>query len=149
MASLEPEIRLFRFADFEVDLATGELRKSGAKVKFGGQPFQILSILLERRGVLVTREELQKRLCPNTFVDVDHNLNTAINKIGRCWVTQPSIHVLLRPCRGGNIGLSVNWRHRFSPKFRYSWSDRTMALTPGAGSRSSRAFSPSWSFLQA
>src|SRR3979490_2259366 len=46
-----------------------------------GQPFQVLAILLERPGEVVTREELQKRLWPDTFVDVDHNLNTAINKI--------------------------------------------------------------------
>ena len=51
------------------------------KLKFSGQPFQVLAILLERAGEVVTREELQKRLWPNTFVDVDHNLNTAINKI--------------------------------------------------------------------
>ena len=51
------------------------------KLKFGGQPFQVLAILLERPGEVVTREELQKRLWPDTFVDVDHNLNTAINKI--------------------------------------------------------------------
>jgi Tol biopolymer transport system component/DNA-binding winged helix-turn-helix (wHTH) protein len=64
-----------------VDLHTGELRKAGVKQKFGGQPFQVLTILLERAGDVVTREELQKRLWPDTFVDVDHNLNTAINKI--------------------------------------------------------------------
>jgi Tol biopolymer transport system component len=57
------------------------LHKAGAKVKFGGRPFEILSVLLERHGELVTREELQKLLWPDTFVDVDHNLNTAINKI--------------------------------------------------------------------
>jgi len=57
------------------------LRKAGVKLKFGGQPSQVLSILLERPGELVTREQLQKRLWPDTFVDVDHNLNTAINKI--------------------------------------------------------------------
>ena len=81
MASVKPDTRLLRFADFEVNLRTGELRKAGMKVKFGGQPFQVLSVLLERRGELVTREELQKLLWPDTFVDVDHNLNTAINKI--------------------------------------------------------------------
>ena len=81
MAEVEPQLRPLRFADFEVDLRTGELRKAGAKLKFGGQPFQVLSILLERPGDIFTREELQKRLWPNTFVDVDHNLNTAINKI--------------------------------------------------------------------
>jgi len=51
------------------------------KLKLTGQPFQVLTILLERPGEVVTREELQKRLWPETFVDVDHNLNTAINKI--------------------------------------------------------------------
>ena len=50
-------------------------------MKLTGQPFQVLAILLERPGQVVTREELQKRLWPDTFVDVDHNLNTAINKI--------------------------------------------------------------------
>ncbi len=81
MAETERQVRLLRFENFEVDLRTGELRKAGVKQKFGGQPFQVLSILLERPGDVVTREELQKRLWPDTFVDVDHNLNTAINKI--------------------------------------------------------------------
>jgi Tol biopolymer transport system component/DNA-binding winged helix-turn-helix (wHTH) protein len=73
--------RLVRFGAFEVDLRAGELRKDGAKLKLTGQPFQVLAILLEDPGEVVTREELQKRLWPDTFVDVDHNLNTAINKI--------------------------------------------------------------------
>jgi len=73
--------QVVRFATFEVDLRAGELRKGGIKLKLGGQPFQVLAILLERPGEVVTREELQKRLWPDTFVDVDHNLNTAINKI--------------------------------------------------------------------
>src|ERR1700728_4299286 len=81
MAEVERQLRLLRFENFEVDLRTGELRKAGVKLKFGGQPFQVLSILLEHPGEVVTRDELQKRLWPDTFVDVDHNLNTAINKI--------------------------------------------------------------------
>ena len=81
MAETERQLRLVRFGDFEVDLRSGELRKAGVKQKFGGQPLQVLSILLERPGEVVTREELQKRLWPDTFVDVEHNLNTAINKI--------------------------------------------------------------------
>jgi Tol biopolymer transport system component/DNA-binding winged helix-turn-helix (wHTH) protein len=72
---------VLRCGVFEVDLRAGELRKNGSKLKLAGQPFQVLSILLERPGEVVTREELQKRLWPDTFVDVDHNLNTAINKI--------------------------------------------------------------------
>ena len=66
---------------FEVDLRSGELRKAGVKLKISGQPFQVLAILLENPGEIVTREELLKRLWPDTFVDGDHNLNTAINKI--------------------------------------------------------------------
>jgi DNA-binding winged helix-turn-helix (wHTH) protein/Tol biopolymer transport system component len=73
--------RLVRFGTFEVDLRSAELRKAGVKLKLTGQPFQVLTILLERRGEVVSREELQKRLWPDTFVDIDHNLNTAINKI--------------------------------------------------------------------
>jgi Tol biopolymer transport system component/DNA-binding winged helix-turn-helix (wHTH) protein len=72
---------VIRFATFEVDLQAQELRKAGLRLKLSGQPFQVLAILLEQPGVVVTREELQKRLWPDTFVDVDHNLNTAINKI--------------------------------------------------------------------
>ena len=73
--------RLVRFETFEVDVRAGELRKAGVRLKLPGQPFQVLAILLERPGEVVTRDELQKRLWPDTFVDVDHNLNTAINKI--------------------------------------------------------------------
>jgi len=73
--------RIVRFGNFEVNLSAGELRKNGAKLKLTGQPFQVLSILLERPGGVVTREELQKRLWPDSFVDFDHNLNTSINKI--------------------------------------------------------------------
>jgi DNA-binding winged helix-turn-helix (wHTH) protein/Tol biopolymer transport system component len=81
MAQTEPQYRPLQFGNFEVDVRAGELRKAGVKLKLSGQPFQVLCILLERPGVVATREELQKRLWPNTFVDVDHNLNTAINKI--------------------------------------------------------------------
>ena len=73
--------RLVRFESFEVDVRAGELRKAGVRLKLPGQPFQVLAILLEYPGEVVAREELQKRLWPDTFVDVDHNLNTAINKI--------------------------------------------------------------------
>jgi DNA-binding winged helix-turn-helix (wHTH) protein len=76
-----PSPRLTRFGPFEVDLRAGEMRKDGVKLKLTGQPFQVLTILLEQPGEVVTREELQKRLWPDTFVDVDHNLNSAINKI--------------------------------------------------------------------
>jgi Tol biopolymer transport system component/DNA-binding winged helix-turn-helix (wHTH) protein len=81
MAETQSRPRLVRFGGFEADVRTGELRKDGVKLKFGGQPFQLLAILLEHPGEVVTREELQKRLWPATFVDVERNLNTAVNKI--------------------------------------------------------------------
>lgn len=81
MPETQSQPRFIRFGDFEADLRSGELRKNGAKLKFGGQPFQVLAILLERPGEVVTREELQKRLWPDTFVDAERNLNTTVNKI--------------------------------------------------------------------
>ena len=74
--------RRLRFGVFEVDLRAGELRKHGLRVRLQEQPFQVLAMLLEYPGELVTREDLQKRLWPaDTFVDFDHGLNKAINKI--------------------------------------------------------------------
>jgi cholera toxin transcriptional activator len=74
--------RAIRFGAFEIDLAAGELRKSGMKLRLQGQPFQVLVLLLERAGEVVTREELRHNLWPSdTFVDFDHSLNTAINKL--------------------------------------------------------------------
>src|SRR6266567_1005917 len=71
-----------RFGIFEVDLQAGELRRHGSKVKLQEQPFQVLTMLLERPGEFVTREELQKRLWPaDTFVDFERGLNRAINKL--------------------------------------------------------------------
>src|ERR1017187_1488735 len=81
MADADTQPRPIRFEDFELDARAGELRKAGVKLKLTGQPLLVLAALLERPGDVVTREELQKRLWPDTFVDVDHNLNTAINKI--------------------------------------------------------------------
>jgi len=71
-----------RFGIFEVDLHARELRRNGAKVKLQEQPFQLLSLLLEQPGQVVTREELQKKLWPaDTFVDFDHSLNAAIRRL--------------------------------------------------------------------
>ncbi len=71
-----------RFDDFEVDLQTGELCRKGHKFTLQGQPFQVLAILLERPGQLVTREELKNKLWPSdTFVDFDHSLNKAVNRL--------------------------------------------------------------------
>src|SRR5712692_8730319 len=72
----------FRFGVFELNLSAGELRKHGIRVKLRGQPFQLLALLVERRGEIVTREEMRARLWPaDTFVDFEHSLNTAIKKL--------------------------------------------------------------------
>lgn len=74
--------RITRFGLFELDLAAGELRKSGARLRLQEQPFQVLALLLERAGQVVTREDLRQKLWPaDTFVDFDHSLNTAVNKL--------------------------------------------------------------------
>jgi Tol biopolymer transport system component/DNA-binding winged helix-turn-helix (wHTH) protein len=74
--------RIVRFGVFEVDLKSGELRRSGLKVKLQEQPFQVLTALLEHPGEVVTREELRERLWPaDTFVAFDHGLNAAIKRL--------------------------------------------------------------------
>lgn len=71
-----------QFGLFEVDLLARELRKSGVKIKLHEQPFQVLTVLLERPGKIVTREELHSRLWPSdTFVDFDLSLNSAVKKL--------------------------------------------------------------------
>jgi cholera toxin transcriptional activator len=77
-----PSKPLFRFGIFEADQHTGELRKQGRRMQLQGQPFEILIMLLERPGELVSRTQIRERLWPDgTFVDFDHSLNTAVNKI--------------------------------------------------------------------
>jgi DNA-binding winged helix-turn-helix (wHTH) protein len=73
---------IVRFGVFEADLDARELRKQGRRLRLQDQPFSLLVFLLERAGNVVTREELREKLWPaDTFVDFDHSLNTAVNKI--------------------------------------------------------------------
>jgi DNA-binding winged helix-turn-helix (wHTH) protein len=75
---------VIRFGTFEVDLATGELRDRGTRIPLQEQPFQVLAMLLERPGRLVTREDLRARIWPEAvFVDFDHGLNKAVSKLRR------------------------------------------------------------------
>ena len=81
-----PEIgrktRIARFGVFEADLDARELRKQGRRIRLQDQPFAVLAILLERPGAAISREEIRQKLWPaDTFVDFDHSLNTAVNKI--------------------------------------------------------------------
>src|SRR6266403_1455414 len=73
---------ILRFGMFEVDVRSGELRKQGVRIKLQEQPFHVLTVLLQRPGEVVTREELRNQNWPpDTFVDFDNSLNTAINKL--------------------------------------------------------------------
>ena len=72
----------YRFGIFEADAATGELRRKGLRVKLNTQPFQLLLMLLDRPSKFVTREEIQRELWPDgTFVDFEHGVNSAVNRI--------------------------------------------------------------------
>ncbi|MEQ1887118.1 MAG: winged helix-turn-helix domain-containing protein [Bryobacteraceae bacterium] len=74
--------RVFRFGIFEANERTGELRKAGIRLKLHSQPFQVLLMLLERPAEIVARQEMRERLWgKETFVDFDHGLNTAVNRI--------------------------------------------------------------------
>jgi TolB-like protein/DNA-binding winged helix-turn-helix (wHTH) protein/Tfp pilus assembly protein PilF len=81
MAANKPT-SIFEFGVFHLDLAAGELRKQGVRMKLQEQPLQALQILLENAGRVVTKEELQKRIWPSgTFVDFDHGLHSAITRL--------------------------------------------------------------------
>jgi len=81
MDANQPADTLLRFGAFEADVQTGELRKQGKRIRLQDQPFQLLVMLLEAPGQVVTRDELRGKLWPQTTVDFDHGLNKAISKI--------------------------------------------------------------------
>jgi TolB-like protein/DNA-binding winged helix-turn-helix (wHTH) protein len=81
MAQATQAFKRLKFGVFEADFRTGELTKHGKRIRLQEQPFQLLAMLLDQPGELVTREELHRRLWPQTIVDFDHGLNKAISKI--------------------------------------------------------------------
>lgn len=81
MRDNEPAPAHLRFGVFSVDVRAGELTKQGKRIRLQEQPLQLLVILLQKPGEVVTREELRSKLWPQTIVDFDHGLNKAINKI--------------------------------------------------------------------
>src|SRR5438309_8734201 len=101
-----------RFGPFEVDLHTHELWKFGTRLKLVGQPFEILAVLLSKPGELVTREELRTRLWPaDTFVDFNHGLNAAVNKLREALsdsADEPR-YVETLPRRGYRFIAAVEW----------------------------------------
>src|SRR5437899_3118193 len=107
-----------RFGIFELDEDAGELRKQGTRMKLQEQPFQMLQVLLQRPGEVVTREELQQKIWPSdTFVDFDHGINNAIKRLrealGDAAETPRYIETL--PRRGYRF---IGKIERETPKFR-------------------------------
>jgi TolB-like protein/DNA-binding winged helix-turn-helix (wHTH) protein len=81
---LRNSLGVFRFGDFDLDLASAELRRNGTRIQLQSQPLKILALLLEHAGEVVGREELRENIWPDgTFVDFEHGLNTAIRKLRR------------------------------------------------------------------
>ena len=79
---MSPHLNRKQFGTFELDLESGELRRAGIRLRLQDKPFQLLVLLLERPGEVVTREAVRERLWPaDTFVDFDHGLNTAVRKL--------------------------------------------------------------------
>src|ERR1700692_454676 len=82
MALEAPPPTILRFGVFEMDARAGELRKHGVRIKLQGQPFHVLTLLLQRPGEVVSREKLRSQIWQSdTFVDFDNGLNTSINKL--------------------------------------------------------------------
>jgi TolB-like protein/DNA-binding winged helix-turn-helix (wHTH) protein/Flp pilus assembly protein TadD len=107
------------FAAFEVELRSGELRKRGRKIRLQDQPFRVLAILLERPGEVVTRDELHQRLWPaDTFVDFNHGLNNAINRLREALSDSAETPLLIEtlPRRGYRFIAPVRVRCEF-PRF--------------------------------
>ncbi len=78
---IDAPVKRIRFAGFEVDFALREIRKRGMRVRLQHKPFQILELLLQRPGALITREEMARHLWPDSRVSVEHGLNTAVNAL--------------------------------------------------------------------
>jgi len=90
-----------RFAEFEVDFHAGELSRCGVKIKLQRQPLQVLQLLLEQSGKLVTREELRQKIWPSdTFVDFEQGCTTPFADCAMPLRTPPTSHVSSRPSHG-------------------------------------------------
>ncbi len=130
---MKPPAYPLRFSSFELDLRSRELRKHGLKIKLQDQPLEILALLLEKPGEVVTREELRDRLWPaDTFVDFDHSLNSAVKKLRQALNDDPDVPRFIEtlPRRG----------YRFIAPLRNGAPDATPVSKPpldGIGTQSS------------
>jgi Tol biopolymer transport system component/DNA-binding winged helix-turn-helix (wHTH) protein len=141
MAQAIPTSRILRFGVFEVDLDKAELRKNGVKLRLRGQPFQVLTILLERPGEVVTREEFQQRLWTDeaTFVDFEHGLNAVVNRLREALGDSPENPHFIEtvPRRGYRWMVPVEGKgERSAPaeaRDRWRWLPLAAALLAGIG----------------
>src|SRR6266849_7099207 len=125
----EPKLRILTFSIFDLDLLTGELRKSGMRQKLAGQPLQVLLLLLERPNEIVTRDQLRHRIWPkNTFVDYDLALKKAINRLRKALGDSADSPRFIEtiPRRG----------YRFIAPVREELVRRATTLEPGSSSAS-------------
>jgi DNA-binding winged helix-turn-helix (wHTH) protein/tetratricopeptide (TPR) repeat protein len=146
--------RIVSFGVFEVDLRSGELRKPGSKMRLQDKPLQILTLLLEQPGEVITREELQKRLWPDgIIVDFEHSINTAVKRLRQALGDDPEHPRFIEtlPRRG----------YRFiAPVARVEWSApdvapvsspaipvAAMAPSPGETAVIDRRYSRRWKIL--
>jgi TolB-like protein/DNA-binding winged helix-turn-helix (wHTH) protein/Tfp pilus assembly protein PilF len=142
--------RRVRFGVFEADLRSGELYKQGLKIKLQDRPFQILALLLEHPGELVTRQELRERLWPaDTFVDFDVGLNTAVKRLrdalGDVAETPRFVETLHR--RGYRFLAPVQWDPEpgvAQPEPSVDAKDAAHAAQTTAGQRTSRRILLAW-----
>lgn len=141
LPAMPARARLARFGPFEADLRTAELRRSGKMIELQELPFRILAALLERPGELVTREELRAVGWPDdVFVDFEHGLNKAVNKIRRALGDRQAEprYVATLPGRGYRFMAEVNLSEvaevARNPRgsCRILWDSRTIPLSEGA-----------------
>jgi DNA-binding winged helix-turn-helix (wHTH) protein len=123
------------FGAYHVDLRTGELRKHGHKIRLAGRPFQILAMLLEQPGELLTRKELQSKLWPaDTFVDFEHGVNAAMQTLRRalCDSHKKPRYIETLPRRGYRFIATIDGSGLCSPPH------------PTAGMKSKTRLTPEW-----
>jgi DNA-binding winged helix-turn-helix (wHTH) protein len=110
-SELQPKPLSIRFSAYEVNFASRELFKHGTRIKIQKQPFEILCLLLERPGEVVSREELRSRLWPdNTFVEYEDSLNTAVRKLRAALSDSSGLPRYIETIPGQGFGSSLRLR---------------------------------------
>ena len=123
MGAVSDRSQVIRFGLFEVDLASGEVRKAGMRLKLGGQSFLVLKTLLERPQEVVTRDELRARLWPdNTFVDYELGLKKAINRLRDVLGTRRKIRASWKRYR--DMAIDSSLRSHIVKRLQQDWRAR-------------------------